>query len=155
MSANAAPAAPPAPPTTIGEVVPLPPLALLDGRLVPPAAWRGEALVIVFFETDCGYCREHDARLERLSRAMRGRGLRVLGAAGDRSAARVRAYALDEGLGFDMTLDTDGALKRLFTTRRVVPFTAVLDRAGRLREAIPGALSEEDAMGLAKWAAAT
>jgi peroxiredoxin len=145
---------PPTSPLAIGDVVPLPPLTLLDGRRVPPSAWQGAALVIVFFETDCHFCHDHDARLERLSQAMRGRGLSVLGAAGDRSAPLVQAYARDQGLTFDLTLDADGLLRRLFTTRHVVPFTAVLDRAGRLREAIPGALSEDDAMGLAKWASA-
>lgn len=40
------------------------------------------------------------------------------------------------------------------TLRKVIPLTCVVDRAGRLREVIPGEMFEEDVLDLAKWARA-
>lgn len=140
-------------PVLQGSVVALPRLALLDGSVLDPADLRDTALVLVFFDTGCAYCRRHNARMEQLARATRGLPLRVLGAAGDRDADTVRGYLRQQGLGFGVTLD-DGRLRALLTPRRVVPMTAVLDRAGRLRELIPGEMAEDDVLGLARWARA-
>ena len=137
----------------VGERVSLPELTLTDGRRLAPSAWQGDALVLVFFETTCHFCHAHDQHLQKLSQATRGRGLRVIGAAGDRSVQDVIDYAARLGLRFDITMDPRGELRRRFTARTVSPFTVVLDARGVLREAIPGALSEEDALGLARWGA--
>jgi hypothetical protein len=40
----------------------------------------------------------------------------------------------------------------VFTPRRVIPMTCVLDRSGTLRELIPGEMTESDVLGLARWA---
>jgi hypothetical protein len=77
--------------------------------------------------------------------------LRVIGAAGDGQAEVVRGYLRQQGYGFGVTLD-DGTLRARFTLRRVNPLTCVLDRAGRLRELIPGEMSESDVLSLARWA---
>lgn len=135
-----------------GDRVELPAMTTVEGRRLAAGAWAGSAVVIVFFETDCTFCGPHDERLERLSRAMRDRPLRVLGVARDRSVQDVQAWAWEHRIGYDLVLDPEDRLKSMFTPRRVVPFTVVLDRAHRLREVIPGAMSEEDALALAHWA---
>lgn len=130
-----------------------PALRLLDGRRLDPAELRDTALVWVFFTTNCPYCRRHNARVDQLARSSRGQALRVVGVAGDRDPDAVRSYLHRQGLGFDVALD-DGQLRTLMTPHRVVPLTCVLDRAGRLREVIPGEMAEDDVRGLARWAAA-
>jgi len=146
----AAPARTPA----LGEPVAWPALTLLDGSSVSPGSLRDTALVLVFFETTCPYCRRHNAHVDKLVRATRGQPLRVIGVAGDGQAERVRDHVRQQGYGFGVTLD-DGALRALFTPRRVIPLTCVLDRAGLLRELIPGEMTESDVLGLARWAGRT
>jgi hypothetical protein len=45
-------------------------------------------------------------------------------------------------------------LRALLTTRRVIPMTFVVDRAGRVRDAIAGEMFEEDVFDLADSARA-
>jgi len=143
-SATAAPAA-------LGDLVTLPDLPLLDGRTLTAAELRDTAVVLVFFTTTCTFCRRHNARLEQLAQATRGQPLRVIGVAGDGDAARVRDYVRQQGWRFAVTLGAE-PLRASLSARRVVPLTCVLDRAARLREVIPGEMSEPDVMGLARWA---
>lgn len=93
--------------------------------------------MIVFWATYCPYCKRHNARVDKLHKATQGQASRVLGAALDGDAEAVRRYMAGNGCQFPVTLD-DGALRKRFTARRVIPMTSVLDRQGRLLEAIPG-----------------
>ena len=138
-------------PAALGDKPVLPRVALLDGATLDLAGLHDTALVLVFFDTSCTYCRRHNARLEQLVRATRGQPLQVLGVAGDRDPAVVRDYLRRQGWSFAVTLDAD-RLRPLLTTRRMVPMTCVLDRGGRLREVIPGEMAEADVLDLARWA---
>ena len=133
-----------------GDTLVPPPLPLLDGRLLRPEDWAGRAWVLGFFSLDCPYCQRHNARLDALARRMAGHGLQVLGVTQDDPAA-VRGHLRRHGLGFDTTAQ-GAALRALVTARRIVPFTAVVDGAGTVRELIPGEMSDEDVQGLARWA---
>jgi peroxiredoxin len=134
-----------------GEPLLWPEVSLLDGASLGPAQVRDVAWVVVFFSLSCGYCHRHNRRLQALAQRMRGQPLRVLGAVHDQDAAAVRAHVQQEGLTFPMTLESS-RLHRLLSPRRITPLTCVLDRATRLREVIPGEMSEDDVMGLARWA---
>ena len=138
-------------PAALGDVVRWPVVHLMDGRTLEPDSWRNTAAVVVFFATTCPYCQRHNEHVEKLVRASRGQALRVLGVAGDREPAPVQRYLRDRGYSFEVTLD-DGPLRSVLTTRRVIPLTGVIDRAGRLRELIPGEMFEDDVLGLARWA---
>lgn len=138
-------------PAVLGDRVVLPPLALLDGGTLAAADLHDTAVVLVFFTTTCAYCRRHNARLDALLQATRGQPLRVIGVAGDGDAAAVRDHVRRQGYRFAVTVDAD-RLRPMLTQRRVVPLTCVLDRAGRLREVIPGEMAEADVLGLARWA---
>ena len=124
---------------------------LVEGPPLSAAELRGQALVLVYFATDCGFCRRHNRHVQQLAEATRGQPLRVLGVATDRDADVVRRYLAEQGHRFPVTLD-DGGLRAGLTSRRVIPYTVVLDRQGRLREQIPGEMSEGDVMDLARWA---
>jgi thiol-disulfide isomerase/thioredoxin len=145
------PATATAAPAALGDLVTLPDLPLLDGGTLTAGALRDTAVVLVFFTTTCTFCRRHNARLEQLAQATRGQPLRVIGVAGDGDAARVRDYVRQQGWRFAVTLGAE-PLRASLTARRVVPLTCVLDRAARLREVIPGEMSEPDVLGLARWA---
>lgn len=140
-------------PAQAGQPVAWPEVSLLDGSRFGPAQAAGQAVVVVFWSTTCPFCRRHNQHVEKLRRAMAGRGLVVLGVARDRDAAKVQAYALQQGYGFAITLDHAPMMAAL-ASRNVIPLTVTVDRQGRLKEAIPGEMFEEDVMDLQKLAAA-
>jgi hypothetical protein len=67
----------------------------------------------------------------------------------DTDADAVRRYMAGNGFGFPVALDGGGLRQRL-TSRRVIPMTCVLDGQGRLLQAIPGEMAEDDVLGLAR-----
>lgn len=143
-AAATAPArAQPAAPVTIDW----PALTLLDGRTWSPASWQGQAAVVVFWATYCPFCRRHNAHVDELNRRLQGRPARVLGVAVDSDAAGVRRYMAQHRFEFPVTLD-DGTLRRRFTARNLIPMTCVVDRQGRLVQAIPGEMAQDDVLGL-------
>ncbi len=130
-------------------VIEWPEIHLLDGSTLSAASWHGQSAVIVFWATYCPYCKRHNARVDKLHRATQGQALRVLGGALDGDSDAVRRYMAGNGYQFPVTLD-DGTLRKRFTARRVIPMTCVLDRQGRLLQAIPGEMAEDDVLGLAR-----
>ena len=124
-----------------------PDIRLLDGSTLSSTSWQGQAAVVVFWATYCPYCKRHNAHVDRLHKTTHAQAVRVLGVALDSSAETVRRYMLGNGYQFPVTLD-DGTLRKRFTTRRVIPMTCVLDRQGRLLQAIPGEMTEDDVLGL-------
>jgi thiol-disulfide isomerase/thioredoxin len=135
--------------TAVGSAIEWPAIRLLDGPVVEPAAWSGYAAVVVFWETYCAFCKRHNAHVDKLHRATRGQPLRILGVAMDTDPQAVRDYMSANGYGFPVTLDPGGLRARL-TRRRVIPTTCLVDREGRLRQVIPGEMSEDDVMALGR-----
>ena len=129
-------------------VIEWPPIQLFDGGLFSPASWHGLAAVVVFWSTDCAFCTRHNARIDKLDRATHGQALRVLGVALDTDANAVRQDQARNQCAFPVTLDGDSLRPRM-TTRRVNPMTCVLDRKGRLLQAMPGEMAGDEVLGLA------
>lgn len=132
-----------------GVPVDWPGISLLDGRKLDSASWLGQPAIVVFWATYCPYCKRHNAHVEKLHRATRGQALRVLGVALDTDADAVRRYMAVNGYSFPVAMD-GAMLRQRLTPRRVIPMTCVLDRLGRLVQAIPGEMSEDDVLGFAR-----
>jgi thiol-disulfide isomerase/thioredoxin len=103
--------------------------------------------VVVFWATYCPYCKRHNAHIDKLHSAVQGQSVRVLGVALDSDADAVRRYMASNAYRFPVALD-GGRLRQRLTPRRVIPMTCLLDRQGRLLQAIPGEMVEDDVMGL-------
>lgn len=137
-------------PAAIGDLVRWPDLRLIDGQAWTGTQAAGQVVVVVFFSTTCPYCLRHNRRVTTLAAATAGRGLRVLGVAQDGDAGAVSQHMARHGHRFDVTLDRR-AMHQVLSPRRLVPLTCVVDRQSRLREVIPGEMSEDDVSGLARW----
>ncbi len=136
-------------PAAGGELVRWPEVTLLDGSQWAPAAQRAQ--VVVFWSVSCPFCRRHNAHIDKLHRAAADGGPQVLTVSRDRDAAAVQRYLASNGYGFPVTLAHD-ALSAALAGRRIIPLTVLVDRQGRLKQAIPGEMFEEDVMELLKLA---
>ena len=126
-------------------------LEFIDNPPMSPANFQAMTTVLVFFSIDCPYCSRHNQRLNKLALQNGGR-MRVFGAASDTDTDALRRYRDSQGLKFPIAAGAQ-ALRELVTPRRVSPFTAVIATDGTFKERIPGEMTEEDILGLARWAA--
>ena len=132
-------------PAVAGEAVRWPQVRLRDGQTWSAEQARGQAVVVVFWATTCPFCLRHNAHVEKLRRSLAGKPVQILTAARDRDPAAVRSYLSRNGYGFAVTLD-HAPLAQALSARNVIPLSVLVDRAGRLRQVIPGEMFEEDVM---------
>jgi len=137
-------------PAQPGERVAWPEVTLLDGQRFGAAETAGRALVVVFWTTSCPFCRRHNRHLQKLHESAPA-GLAVLGVAREIDAALVRRHAAKEGYRFPITLAAE-PLAAALSRRRLVPLTVTIGPDGTLRQVIPGEMSEDDVLGLARLA---
>jgi thiol-disulfide isomerase/thioredoxin len=129
-----------------------PDIRLLDGSVLPAAAWQDTAAVLVFWATHCPFCLRHNAHVEKLHRAMAGKPLRVLGLSSDKDPANVLRYQRQHGYTFPVSLVDTESLRLRLALRRTIPTTVGISRSGRVGLALPGEMFEEDVLGLARLA---
>jgi thiol-disulfide isomerase/thioredoxin len=91
---------------------------------------RGNLILLNFWATWCGPCREEMPSMEQLSRSFGGQGFTVLAVNQRESAAQVERYMKTNGLNFRAPLDTDG---RVSASYRVygIPATYLIDAHGQ------------------------
>ena len=128
-----------------------PALTLLDGTRLEPASWSEQPAVVVFWATYCAFCKRHNAHLDKLFRSPAAASLRILGVALDTDAQAVRRYMETNDYRFPVALE-GGLLRAKLTSRRIIPTTCLIDRQGRLLQAIPGEMAEDDVLALARLA---
>jgi len=99
------------------------------GGTVSLSGYRGNLLLLNFWATWCGPCREEMPSMEQLSRNFGGQGFTILAVNQKESAAQVTKYMKTHGLNFSAPLDLDG---RVNTAYRVygIPVTYLIDGGG-------------------------
>jgi len=129
-----------------------PDIRLLDGPVLPAAAWQDTAAVLVFWATHCPFCLRHNAHVERLHRAVAGKRLRVIGFAGDRDAQAVRRYMERHQYTFPVSLADSETMRLRLGLGRTIPTTVGIGRDGSVGLALPGEMFEEDVLLMARLA---
>jgi thiol-disulfide isomerase/thioredoxin len=129
-----------------------PDITLLDGTLLPAAAWQDTAAVLVFWATYCPFCLRHNAHVEKLHREVAGRRLRVLGLAGDRDPRAVQRYLGQHGYTFPVSVVDSERMRLRLALGRTIPTTVGIDREGSVGLALPGEMFEEDVLSMARLA---
>jgi peroxiredoxin len=93
---------------------------------------RGEVVLLNFWATWCGPCRQELPILEALHRELAGEGLSVIGVNVDRGdALRVRRFAEQQGLSFRLLHDPEQQVASRYGVLGY-PTTVIIDREGRL-----------------------
>ncbi|HEY9028721.1 MAG TPA: TlpA disulfide reductase family protein [Burkholderiaceae bacterium] len=103
-----------------------------DGRNVRLEELRGQVVLVNFWATWCGPCREEMPHLNALYDKYRKSGVVLLGVNIDDDPATALATAGKLGVSFPVLLDTDKKVSKLYDLS-TMPSTVVIDRDGKLR----------------------
>jgi thiol-disulfide isomerase/thioredoxin len=118
-----------------------PPLALndLDGKPWQLSALQGRAVMLNFWATWCEPCREEMPSLQALAKRHEADSLLVLMVNYRESEPGIRRFLEHTPLAMPVLLDSDGSAARAWTPR-VFPTTVLIDRSGRPRHQVVGAV---------------
>ena len=103
-----------------------------DGRNVRLDELRGQVVLVNFWATWCGPCREEMPRLESLYEKYRKSGFVLLGVNVDDDPRNAMGVAQKLKVSFPVLLDTDKSVSRLYDLG-TMPSTVLIDRDGRVR----------------------
>lgn len=117
----------------------------LDGKTQPLSAWRGKTLVVNFWATWCGPCREEMPEFVKAQTEFAAKGLQFVGIAIDRRAP-VERFAKELAINYPVLLGDVAwleAVKTMGNPQGVLPFTLVISpnskvmlrRVGKLKYA--------------------
>lgn len=117
-----------------GEAAPDFALKDLDGRNQRLSEFQGEVVVLNFWATWCGKCRD---MVNELANAQRADEVRVITVNLDREAHRVEHVAEDVTAPLMVLVDADGRVGKLYKPRRL-PYSLVIDQEGIVRQLSKG-----------------
>ena len=101
------------------------------GKALDLEAFRGKIVVLDFWATWCGPCRESMPHIGKLAEKYEGKGVEVI-ALSDESRATVEKFASEVDPSVPLYLDpTGGDAAKAFGVN-AIPCTLVIDKAGRI-----------------------
>jgi peroxiredoxin len=107
-------------------------LRTMDGPNVRLQEQRGRVVMVNFWATWCGPCRQEMPQLNRLYEKYRGSGFVLLGVNVDDDAHKATELATKLGVRFPVLLDTDKAVSKRYDLA-TMPSTVIIDRDGTVR----------------------
>lgn len=107
-------------------------LKSLSGENLRLQELRGQVVLVNFWATWCGPCRQEMPVLDQIHKRYESMGFAVLGVNVDTDEAKVRKIAERIGVSFPLLLDTDQEVSKRFDVS-AMPFTVLLDRDGAVR----------------------
>jgi peroxiredoxin len=126
-AAAAAPAS-----VTVAGIAPDFTLRSMNGPNLRLQESRGRVVMVNFWATWCGPCRQEMPHLNRLYGKYRDAGFTLLGVNIDDDQGKAINLATRLGLQFPVLLDTDKKVSRLYDLS-TMPSTLLIDRDGRVR----------------------
>ncbi len=109
----------------------------IDGKEVKLADFEGHVLIVDFWATWCGPCREEMPTFFALQNQYEDDGFSVIGIAINDTAEKVRSYAEKEELNFPLLMGDDRVQKD-YGNVTAIPTSFVIDKQGIVRYAYVG-----------------
>lgn len=102
----------------------------IDGANVTLSELKGNVVLISFWATWCGPCKEEMPHLQKLYTKWKDKGFVVLSISTDdaRSASKVKPYIRKNGYTFPVLLDKSSTVVSTYNPGKTLPFTVILDR---------------------------
>ena len=112
----------------------------IEGNNVTLASLKGKVVVLSFWATWCGPCKEEMPHLQKMYASMEKEGLQVLSISTDdaRSASKVKPYIMKMGYTFPVLLDRDSTVIGAYNPSKTLPYTVVIDAKGEVARRISG-----------------
>jgi peroxiredoxin len=107
-------------------------LRSLEGRNLRLAEQRGQVVLVNFWATWCGPCKQEMPHLNRLYDKYRSAGFVLLGVNVDEDPKQAAGVASRLGVRFPVLFDADKLVSRLYDLQSM-PATVLIDRDGRVR----------------------
>jgi thiol-disulfide isomerase/thioredoxin len=127
-------------------------LSDLQGKVHKLSDYRGKVVVLNFWDTWCGPCRQEIPGFIALQEQLGADGLQLLGVAlGQEGAARVKDYASRTGINYPiLILGDDKSILTEYGGINSIPATFIIDRKGYIADQHTGYLSRSAFEGLIK-----
>jgi peroxiredoxin len=107
-------------------------LKTMDGPNLRLQEQRGRVVMVNFWATWCGPCRQEMPQLNKLYEKYRGSGFVLLGVNVDDDTRNAASVAGKLGVKFPVLLDTDKAVSKRYDLA-TMPSTVLIDRDGKVR----------------------
>ena len=104
----------------------------MDGKPVNLADLKGQVVMINFWATWCGPCRQEMPLLEKLYARYKPMGFTLLGVNVEPDSTLAAGFLEKTPVTFPILFDTDSAVSKLYKVAGM-PSTAIVDRKGNLR----------------------
>jgi thiol-disulfide isomerase/thioredoxin len=114
-------------------------LSSLDGRSVSLSDFRGKLVILSFWATWCGPCKQEIPSLEALYSKLQDRGLVVLAVDVDARETRqvVADFAQANGMSFPVLLDSQSTVAGMYIEGSI-PTNYLIDRTGKVLGRVVG-----------------
>ena len=123
----------------VGHPAPEFTLRNLQGNLEGLVDHKDKVIILNFWATWCAPCLEEMPAFEKLYRRYRSQGVTVLAVSLDKGdISKVKDFVDANNLTFPVLIDSDGAAEKLYPSF-TIPFTYVIDKAGRVAARVDGA----------------
>ena len=114
-------------------------LATINGNMWRLSDNAGRVVLINFWATWCGPCRQETPALVRLANAYSDKGLQIAGVSLDTTGPEtVRRFAVRYGIGYPLLTPTPALASQINS----LPTTLLVDRRGNVARVYRGAVSE-------------
>jgi len=115
-------------------------LRRLEGANLRLAEQRGQVVMVNFWATWCGPCRQEMPQLNKIYEKYRASGFQLLGVNVDDDTRNAAEVATKLGVKFPVLLDTDKRVSKLYDLS-TMPSTVIIDRDGKVRYVHKGYLT--------------
>lgn len=109
----------------------------LTGHRIDLASLKGKVVLVDFWATWCGPCKDELPVLQRLQQKYAKHGLVIIAVSVDSDAANARAFIKKMGLTLRIILDLEHVLADRYQPAKM-PSSYIVDRAGRVRHVHAG-----------------
>ena len=112
----------------------------LDNRVHRLADYRGKVVLVNFWATWCGPCRDEMPSIQELKRKFAGRPFVVLAVNLDEPESRIRKFLTEVKVDFPVLLDPERKVSKLWDAR-ILPASFVVGADGRIRYSLVGEIN--------------